>query len=234
MKFLFKISGLVIFLLAIGCASRSKPAPIVNITQVPGAYQQTQSTAITKSTAIAADQSSSVASNTKPKLAAINDDDNEVQQAPITKKTGSGLAKTNKNNKEPLVVAKTENSAGAVNSEWAMPTHGKIVQTYTAGTKGINISGVEGQSIHAINSGKVLYSGNGLKGYGNLIIIKHDNNFLSAYAYNKTNLVKEGASIKAGQEIAKMGTNDSGKAMLHFEIRKNGKPVDPLTYIKAD
>ena len=83
----------------------------------------------------------------------------------------------------------------------------------------------------AAADGQVVYSGNGLISYGNLVIIKHSNAFLSAYAYNRSLLVKEGESVKAGQTIARMGTVDRGKAMLHFEIRKNGKPVNPLKYL---
>jgi len=81
--------------------------------------------------------------------------------------------------------------------------------------------------IKAVSAGKVVYSGSGLRGYGNLIIIKHGNNFLSAYAHNRTNFVKEGANIKIGQHIAEMGNTGTNKVMLHFEIRHNGTPVDP-------
>ena len=123
-------------------------------------------------------------------------------------------------------------STGDSNSSWVMPTDGKS-SAYTATSKGINIYGKDGQPIVAINDGKVVYSGNGLKGYGNLIIIKHNDSYLSAYAHNKANLVKEGAQVKKGQQIATMGTDDSGKFVLHLEVRKNGKPVDPFSVIQA-
>ena len=95
----------------------------------------------------------------------------------------------------------------------------------------MDIAGNLGQSVVAAAAGKVVYSGNGLIGYGNLIIIKHDAHYLSAYGHNRRLLVKEGSEVKAGEKIAEMG--DSGKegTLLHFEIRRDGKPVDPLRYL---
>ncbi len=119
-----------------------------------------------------------------------------------------------------------------VNS-WAWPVKGRVVQTYkhnVALRKGIAVKGTSGQPIKAAASGIVVYSGNGLINYGELIIIKHSHDLLSAYAYNQSLLVKEGDFVKQGQTVAKMGKFD-GKPLLHFEIRKNGKPVNPLTYL---
>ena len=118
---------------------------------------------------------------------------------------------------------------------WHWPTSGKIMNTFAADKldrKGIDIAGKLGQSVYAVANGKVVYSGNGLAGYGNLIIIKHNEVYLSAYAYNQQRLVKEGMSVKAGSEISKMGQHPNGAIRLHFEIRKNGKPVDPLKYLR--
>jgi lipoprotein NlpD len=117
---------------------------------------------------------------------------------------------------------------------WRWPTSGKIVNTFAVNKldgKGIDIAGKLGQSVHAVADGKVVYSGNGLAGYGNLIIIKHSDTFLSAYAYNQKRLVKEGMTVKVGTVISKMGQHPNGNTKLHFEIRKNGKPVDPLKYL---
>ena len=117
---------------------------------------------------------------------------------------------------------------------WQWPTSGRIMKTFAArilDRKGIDIAGKLGQSIHAVANGKVVYSGNGLVGYGNLIIIKHNDTYLSAYAYNQQRLVKEGVTVKAGTVISKMGRHPDGTTRLHFEIRKNGKPVDPLKYL---
>ena len=117
---------------------------------------------------------------------------------------------------------------------WQRPANGKIVKKFSRwrnDAKGIDIEGKLGNAIVAAADGKVVYSGNGLISYGNLIIIKHNKSFLSAYAYNRKLLVQEGDMVKAGQKIAEMGRKDKLSPRLHFEIRKNGKPVDPLKYL---
>jgi len=117
---------------------------------------------------------------------------------------------------------------------WQRPANGKIVKKFSRSrndAKGIDIEGKVGNAIVASADGKVVYSGNGLISYGNLIIIKHNKTFLSAYAYNRKLLVQEGDLVKAGQKIAEMGRKDKLSPRLHFEIRKNGKPVDPLKYL---
>jgi len=117
--------------------------------------------------------------------------------------------------------------------KWIWPTAGKPLNTFLASQldrRGIDIAGKQGQAVVAVADGKVVYSGNGLAGYGNLIIIKHSETYLSAYAYCRERLVEEGMAVKAGKLVARMGQNDN-VAMLHFEIRRNGKPVDPLKYL---
>jgi len=99
--------------------------------------------------------------------------------------------------------------------------------------QGIDIAGNEGDPVSATADGEVVYSGNGLIGYGELIIVKHNASFLSAYGHNRARLVKEGDKVKAGQAIAEMGSSASSRDELHFEIRKNGKPVNPLEYLPA-
>lgn len=118
---------------------------------------------------------------------------------------------------------------------WVSPAKGKVIKRFSRksnGPKGIDIAGKMGNSVYAAADGKVVYSGNGLISYGNLIIIKHNKTYLSAYAYNRKLLVKEGISVKSGQRIAEMGRKDKLSPRLHFEIRKNGKSVDPLKYIR--
>lgn len=114
---------------------------------------------------------------------------------------------------------------------WMWPAEGKVVGTFDGGKKGLDISGKSGQAVMAAGAGKVMYAGSGIRGYGNLVIIKHTNNLLSAYAHNKTILVKEGQSVAKGQKIAEMGNSDSDSVKLHFEIRQQGKPVDPSKYL---
>jgi lipoprotein NlpD len=117
--------------------------------------------------------------------------------------------------------------------DWGMPTSGKLIAGYseTDNRKGVDIAGQKGQPVVASASGKVVYSGSGLRGYGKLIIIKHNKTYLSAYAHNDTILVKEGQSVSKGQKIAEMGSSDADQVKLHFEIRKMGKPVDPAKYL---
>jgi lipoprotein NlpD len=119
---------------------------------------------------------------------------------------------------------------------WQWPVQGKLITTFKSnktGRKGIDIAGKEGKDIRAAAPGKVVYSGNGLISYGNLVIIKHNRTYLSAYAHNRKLLVKEGDSIKAGQKIAELGKTGADSPRLHFEIRKNGKPVNPLKFLPA-
>jgi lipoprotein NlpD len=118
--------------------------------------------------------------------------------------------------------------------KWQRPAKGKVVKKFNRrrnDAKGIDIAGKQGDAIVASAAGKVVYSGDGLISYGNLIIIKHNRTYLSAYAYNRKLLVKEGDVVKSGQKIAEMGRKDKTSTRLHFEIRKNGKPVDPLKYL---
>jgi lipoprotein NlpD len=117
---------------------------------------------------------------------------------------------------------------------WRWPLEGKVVQRFRGGDRtrqGIRIAGRPGQQVLAAESGTVVYSGSGLKGYGNLIIVKHNNSYLSAYGFNSRLLVGEGARVKRGQGVAEVGQASGGKYRLHFEIRRNGTAVDPLNYL---
>lgn len=119
-------------------------------------------------------------------------------------------------------------------STWGWPTTGKVITPFSDGSKGIDITGKLGQPVLAAASGKVVYAGTGLRGYGKLVIIKHNKTYLSAYAHNSQLLVKEGDTIKKGDKIAEMGNTDAEQIKLHFEIRRFGKPVDPNKYLTAD
>ena len=117
--------------------------------------------------------------------------------------------------------------------DWSWPSGGKVIARFadTVSRKGLDITGKTGDPVLAAAAGKVVYAGTGLRGYGKLVIIKHDANFLSAYAHNDQLLVKEGDAVKKGQQIAKLGSSDSDQPKLHFEIRRQGKPVDPAKYL---
>lgn len=116
---------------------------------------------------------------------------------------------------------------------WTWPTQGRILASFNenGGPKGLQIGGEMGQPVLASAAGRVVYTGSGLRGYGNLVIIKHNNTFLSAYAHNRQILVKQGDNVARGQRIAEMGNSDASQVMLHFEIRREGKPVDPAKFL---
>lgn len=127
----------------------------------------------------------------------------------------------------PTVV--TQDPTG-LNFIW--PTAGPVIAPFKeGGTKGLALGGAAGTPVHAVADGKVVYAGSGLRGYGNLVLVKHSQDFMTAYAHNQALLVKEDQQVKRGQPIAEMGSTDAPRVQLHFEIRLQGKPVDPLLYL---
>ena len=146
-----------------------------------------------------------------------------------TSKPKTSSSKTTKTTKTVTSTEKFKKSF-----RWKWPTKGKIIKGFKSGDdtrKGILVKGRVGQPILAAEDGKVVYSGSGLIGYGKLIIIKHNNKYLSAYGHNQKILVKEGSWITKGKTIAKMGWFETNVAALHFEIRKNGTPTNPLSLL---
>jgi lipoprotein NlpD len=146
----------------------------------------------------------------------------------------------NKPEKAPVVAATpaataTPASPASFTDEklsWIWPSEGKVIATFDEGkNKGIDIAGKAGQQVLAAGAGKVMYAGSGIRGYGNLVIVKHSNSLLSAYAHNRSIVVKEGQTVSKGQVIAEMGDSDSDAVKLHFEIRQQGKPVDPSKFL---
>lgn len=143
-----------------------------------------------------------------------------------TRSTGSA-ASTGSQSRPPPV-------SGSDPTAWLWPTEGRIVSNFKANDpsrNGIEIGGKEGQPVVSTAAGEVVYSGNGLIGYGELIIVKHSDRMLSAYAHNRKRLVSEGDAVSAGMKIAEMGRDERNKAVLHFEIRVNGEPGNPLNYL---
>jgi lipoprotein NlpD len=130
--------------------------------------------------------------------------------------------------------APTPAATGDEDIAWIWPAQGAMLAGFDeAKNKGLDIAGKAGDAVIASADGRVVYAGAGLRGYGNLIILKHNNTFLTAYAHNQTLLVKEDQSVKKGQKIAEMGNSDADRVKLHFEIRRQGKPVDPSKYRPA-
>ncbi len=135
----------------------------------------------------------------------------------------------------PPPVAEAERPSGTDSEDidWMWPVKGKVLAAFTEATKGVDIGGRKGAPVLAAASGRVVYAGAGLRGYGKLVIIKHNNTWLSAYAHNENVLVKEQQDVRRGQKIAEMGSTDTDQVKLHFEVRRQGKPVDPAKVLPS-
>ena len=148
-----------------------------------------------------------------------------ADKKPATDKTDSQATSPEPAKAEAVAVAEP-----GIRLSW--PAKGKVIAEFSETNKGIDIAGKVGEPVLAASDGKVVYAGNSLRGYGNLVIIKHDNTYLTAYAHNSKLLVKEGDAVRKGQRIAEMGDTDANAIKLHFELRVNGKPVNPTPYLQ--
>lgn len=206
----------------------------------PGAIQIGQQIQLAEAEPLGAD------STTVRVVAAPIKNQPKVSKVPYSEQAVAQIEKTQQETVQVAPIAATpaaaasasdgsqEKDAGAEDAvQWALPAKGKLISGYSesANRKGVDIAGTKGQSVLASAAGKVVYSGSGLRGYGKLVIIKHNKTYLSAYAHNDKILVKEGQSVNKGQKIAEMGNTDADQVELHFEIRKFGKPVDPAKYL---
>lgn len=156
----------------------------------------------------------------------------EKPPASVEKATPPSTQRSIKTTKS--VTQKVNSGAEFTPKDWVWPANGKLITTFSSESalhKGIDISGDLGEPVIAAAVGTVVYSGDGLRGYGKLIIIKHSEKYLSAYAHNRRLLVAEGENVKMGQQIAEMGSTGTNRVKLHFEIRHDGKPVNPLSYL---
>ena len=151
-----------------------------------------------------------------------------VAVRPGTSSPRSSTAETSRPSSASVVAPRASNIA------WRWPADGAVVESFAGGDptrQGVDIAGKGGQPVRAAGDGVVVYSGSGLVGYGELVIVKHNEQWLSAYGHNRARQVNEGQVVKAGQQIAEMGRSGAARDMLHFEIRYNGKPVDPQQYL---
>ncbi len=174
------------------------------------------------------------------KVTAVQDDQPVVEVASSTASTSSGVREVSTPQTSGTNSAATSSAAASTtvalgsSGQWLWPTNGRVITLFSANDplrKGIDLEGKQGDPVKAAGSGSVVYAGSGLAGYGELLIIKHDDQFLSAYGHNSKLLVAEGDTVKKGQVIAHVGSTGADKTKLHFEIRKAGKPVDPLLYL---
>ena len=240
-----KILTAVCFLTA--CSGPKYPAPLVDLQQPP-------SLKITSHTVAKGETLYSIAWR-------YNIDINDLARAnslkePFTLYPGqdlnldvsqTGSAKQLETKEPILVKSRSRSQPSAVKNDankspknaqlrWQWPAHGTVLAKFSgpaALNKGVDISGKKGDPVHAAESGTVVYAGSGIRGYGKLLIVKHDQNYLSAYAHNDKLLAAEGDSVKAGQKVAEIGSTGTDRDKLHFEIRREGKPVDPLRYLPA-
>lgn len=228
-----KLFVVTFFMFLFGCATReTPPAPVVD-----GIAQFADTPAPAVATSATPTTNSDTSSTTKvTKLTPMSSNNNNT---PVDDSNANVVIKKHAHKVVASSVAADDDDDSANNTikttsktryGWMMPAAGEVVGKYSAAKKGIEIKGVIGSSVVAASNGKVVYSGNGLKGYGNLIILKHDNGYLTAYALNKVNLVKVGQSVKCGDKIAEIGKG----GVLHFELRKDGKPVNPNNYINGN
>lgn len=147
--------------------------------------------------------------------------------APVTTPTPASTTATT----APTAQKSQGNTRTVAGIVWQRPTEGRILQNFGGEYKGIDFGGNAGQPVVAAADGKVVYNGSGLRGYGNMIIVQHNQTFLTAYGNNQNLLVNEGQEVKRGQQIATMGNSDAKRTQLHFELRENGQPVDPKNYL---
>lgn len=155
----------------------------------------------------------------------------DSQSPSAASRPSSGSAQSNSDTSTNDTTSTRASDAGLIS--WGWPAKGKVIQGFTSTTKGIDIAGSSGDPIEAAANGKVIFAGDGPRGLGNLVIVEHSNGFITAYAHNKTLLVKEGQIVKRGTKIAEMGQSDTTSVRLHFEVRRRGTPVDPLQYLPA-
>ncbi len=233
-RYFFQAFGMMslfyIGLLLSGCLSRVSSAPVVNAWQQPAAQKEiykvgTGDTVYSIAWTFGLDYRALARANgLRPPY--------RIRAGQSLRMAVSSLHSISRIEQPKKRLAKYRNQS---TFHWIWPARGRILDSFSsnlAGNRGIDISGRLGEPIHAAASGEVVYSGDGVRGYGNLLIIKHNDNYLSAYAFNKELLVKLGQRVRVGQVVAKMGHNNAGCVMLHFEIRKNGRPVNPERYLK--
>lgn len=175
-------------------------------------------------------------SKTDPKAGKVPYSDQALADAQNASGARNEVATAGSNAKEQSASVTNDKSTSSDNkvvaTSWVWPAQGSVVASFSdSGNKGVDIGGKAGDPVLAVDDGKVVYSGSSLRAYGNLVIIKHDAVLLTAYANNKSLLVKEGQVVKKGQKIAEMGNSGTDKVKLHFEVRRQGKPVDPLKYL---
>lgn len=233
-----------------GCSGSGIFAPVSNLSDlgVNGTYRiQPGDTlsSISRETGVSVDRLASLNNISNPSMIRVGQQLRVNSDAPMpSADSGSAVlssdmaasreGQTSKVSPSTSAPAKVTRASDAASLNLAWPAKGKIIQKFSTQNKGIDIEGKVGEPVVAAASGKVAYAGNGARGFGNLIILDHDNGFITAYAHNEKLLVKSGDSAQKGKQIATLGESDTSSPRLHFELRRNGTPVDPMRYLPAE
>lgn len=225
-----------------GCASRTARAPVTDMTQAAPEVKPAESTYIVKpgDTLYKVAQAHNMETS---RLAQLNNitDPSQLRVGQVLRLDGSvpqpepgpavATPVTPVAPVTPVGSASTPRASDASLINWGWPAGGKVIQGFNSSTKGIDLEGAPGEPVQAAADGKVMYAGNGVRGLGNLILLGHSDGFITAYAHNESLLVKTGQEVKKGEKIATIGQTDTTSPRLHFEVRRRGTPVDPMSYL---
>lgn len=236
------IASLLAVAILAGCASRSTRAPVTDMTGGPVDAAPASGTYVVKpgDTLYQIAQRHGMDVATLVRLNNISDP-SQLRVGQTLRLSGSAAAPASPTTATPIAVTPVQPSepptptraSDATLISWGWPAGGKIIQGFNTNTKGIDIEGKVGDPVVAAASGNVMYAGNGVRGLGNLVLVGHSNGFITAYAHNDRLLVKSGDSVSKGDKIALLGQSDTSSPRLHFEIRRSGTPVNPLSYLPA-
>lgn len=252
------IATLVLVVMALaGCASRSDRAPVADITK-PASQSSTQPSRSAGSYVVKpGDTLYKIAQENNIKVARLSEinsitDPSQLRVGQVLKLDGAVASAAKPSDTQPSQADKSETTqtraiepvepigttvaarasdAGAI--DWGWPGNGKVIQGFNSTTKGIDLEGDIGDPVIAAAAGNVMYAGNGVRGLGNLVLIGHSDGFITAYAHNNELLVKAGQTVSKGDKIATVGQSDTSSPRLHFEVRRRGTPVDPLSYLPS-
>jgi len=249
---MMKVLGLLTFVaLVAGCASGGIFAPITSLSDlgVDGTYRVQPGdtlSSISRETGVSVDRLAALNDISNPGLIRVGQRLrlNADASVPASESVGTSMAASRMGDSEPVasaqqprqsVAAPATVTRAADASQIAMvwPAKGEIIERFTPQTKGIDIAGTVGEPVIAAAGGNVAFAGNAVRGFGNLVILDHGDGFITAYAHNDTLLVKKGDAVNKSQQIATLGQSATSSPRLHFEVRRNGTPVDPLRYLPA-
>ena len=227
---LSRILGVVTVLTLAGCAGTGSLSPVTDLNSGGGTYTVKPGdtlNVIARKTGVSVEKLTALNGISNPSLIRVGQRLRLGEGASMASDTTSG-ATSGMVSSGPQPVSR---AADANTLDMVWPAKGSILVRFTSETKGVDIAGTVGDPVVAAASGKVVYAGNGVRGLGNLVILDHGSGFITAYAHNERLMVKAGDSVTKGSQVAALGQSDTTSPRLHFEVRRNGTPVDPLRYL---